>query len=127
MATTKKAIIDAAEELGWSCTFDKQRRKVYNDGKWDKEITEKYVEFSQFSPAGQDFSFDVWYDNLGEIMYKVYEYYQDYDVEEEVLMWLEAKRNGIAGVPDVQTLVHDQEEIEQMILELAEAIKKVTR
>lgn len=35
--------------------------------------------------------------------------YDSYNVEENVYMWLEAKRNGTSGVPGVVDLVHNEE------------------
>ncbi len=119
----KDVITDAAEELGWTVRFETQRRTLYNGGAWDKEKTEKYVEFSQYSPAGEDFDFTVFYDSLGEMAKKVYEAYDDFDVDDHVRMWLEAASNGVGGVPGAVTLAHDAEAIEQMILDLAMALR----
>lgn len=113
-------IVDVAESLGWTVKFHKQTR--WSDGK-----TEKYVEFSQYSPAGQDFSFEVFYDNLGEIDEKVFEFWQNYDIDEEVEMWLEAKRNGVSGVPSASVLVRDQEEIDKMIETLWSRLRALLR
>ena len=104
-------------------SFEKQKRTVCNGGKWDKEVTEKYVEFSQMSSAGEDFSFYVFYDRLEDIPREVYEYYDDFDVDDHVRMWLEAKKNGVGGVPNARVLVKDAEEIEEMILTLSMAIR----
>ena len=111
---TKKRIIDIAENLGWSVKFGVEEL-VSEKG--------KYVEFSQYSPAGQDFSFTVWYDNLNQVADRVKDFYISYDIKEEVYTWLEAKRNGVSGVPDVITLVHDQEDIEEMLGKLALDLK----
>ena len=34
-------------------------------------------------------------------------------------MWLDAKNNGVSGVPDIYTLVQDAEKIQNMLDELA--------
>lgn len=46
--------------------------------------------------------------------------YNNYDVEENVYMWLEAKRNGISGVPGVIDLVHNEEYKEKALRNFAE-------
>ena len=104
---SKKKIIDTAEELGWSVDFDTEE---YPRGKREKMAT-----FSQVSPAGEDFSFYVFYENLPGIAREVYSYWQDFDVDEHVRMWLDAKANGVVGVPDAVTLVDDAREIETML------------
>ena len=114
---TKKKIEDVAEDLGWSVDWQTQE---YPKGK-----TEKLVEFSQSSPAGEDFSFYVFYHALTDLARELYTYWQDFDVEEHVQMWLEAKQNGVGGVPDVVTLVEDAKEIESMLEELYDAVKAV--
>lgn len=125
MKITKKKIEDVAEELGWHVDWQTQRRKVYNKGKWDKEITEKYVEFSQESPAGEDFSVCVFYDALHNIAHELYTWWEDFDIEEHVKMWLEAKSNGVLGVPDIVTLVKDAQDIDGMCEKLWLAVEAI--
>lgn len=95
-----------------------------------KEITERLgwkvnknddgtVEFRNYSPAGEDISFTV---NANEAAKEIYEYYNDFDVDEHVEMWVEAKENGVSGVPDTRRLVEDAEDISEMLEELAGAI-----
>ena len=117
MKITKKKIEDVAEELGWSVDWQTQE---YPKGK-----TEKLVEFSQESPAGEDFSFCVFYDTLYDIAHEIYTWWQDFDIEEHVKMWLDAKSNGVGGVPDVVTLVEDAKEIEDMCKQLWLAVDTI--
>ena len=37
-------------------------------------------------------------------------------------MWIEARHNGVRGVPSTRELVKDAEEIESMLKELSEAL-----
>ena len=112
MKLTKEKVGKIAENLGWNVD-------------WNEQGDYKYVTFSQYSPAGEDFSFDVWYDNLGEIPMKAYEAYEDFDIDEHIEMWLEAKRNGVRGVPSARVLVKDAEEIDKMMEELSDALSEV--
>lgn len=113
---TMDIVSDIAERLGWRTCFETQTN-------WRGQI-ETYAEFSQYSPAGEDFSFIVFYDKLTDIGREVMRYSYDFDIEEHVLMWLEAKRNGDSTVPDVVTLVDDARAIEKMIEDLADELIK---
>lgn len=116
MAKSKKQIIEeVVESFDWSVRFETQKGQ---NGK-----TEKYVAFDGFSDAGEDLELIEFYDNLCEIPDKLFERYEDFDVEEHVSMWLEGKQNGVRCVPDVETLVKDAKWIENFILELAEALR----
>ena len=96
-------IKEIAEHLGW-------RVDEYDDGT---------VEFSQHSPAGEDFSFTV---NAKESEKEIYEFYNSFDVDEHVEMWIEARKSGVPGVPSTRELVEDAEDIYKMLKELASAV-----
>ena len=49
--------------------------------------------------------------------------FQDFDVEEETYLMLEAKRNGFQGVPGVVDLVHNEEYKENALKEFAEKLR----
>ena len=77
------------------------------------------VEIAKSSPAGEDFNLAVDVENFQK---SVEIYADDFDVDEHVELWLEAKRSGVPGVPTVSTLVHDAEVIQSMIYELSHAL-----
>ena len=58
-------------------------------------------------------------------MYKRQAYYEDFDIDEHIEMWIEAKRSGTSGVPSTRELVKDAEAIDGMISELSQALQKV--
>lgn len=61
---------------------------------------------------------------LIEILYEtLWELYNDFDVEEETYIMLEAKRNGLRGVPSVVDLVHNEEYKENALKEFAEKLR----
>ena len=62
-----------------------------------------------FTNVNQDFRFEI--DNVNDI----YNYYINFDVDEEVEMWLEAKRNGLQGVPSARELVFEESIIEETL------------
>lgn len=55
---------------------------------------------------------------------KVREIYESFDIEEEVYLMLDAKRNGFEGVPGVVALVHNEEYKENALYEF---IRKLQR
>lgn len=102
-ASLNPKIIEAAEKLDWTV-------REYEDGT---------AEFSQYSPAGEDFSFTVNTENAAQ---EIYEYYDNFDVDDHIEMWVEAKQNGVAGVPSIRRLVEDAEAISEMLKTLAGAV-----
>lgn len=61
---------------------------------------------------------------LFKILYnKFWELYDNFDVEEETYLMLEAKRNGFQGVPGVVDLVHNEEYKENALKEFAEKLR----
>lgn len=103
-----KVFKDICEQLGW------------NVSEYDKDI-----EFAQYSPAGEDFSFVLVCDpnDAEEIIYKLKDYYEAFDPEEHVAEWFEAKRNGVRCVPDLRTLLNDAKQIDDMIRDLVVALE----
>lgn len=96
-------IKEIAERLGWKVNEN-------NDGT---------VDFCNYSPAGEDISFTV---NANEAAKEIYEYYDNFDVDEHIEMWIEARENGVSGVPSTHRLVEDAEDISEMLKELAGAV-----
>ena len=101
--------VDICEQLGWNVI------------KYDKEI-----ELAQYSPAGEDFSFILVCDpnDAEEIISELQDYYESFDPEEHVVEWIDAKKNGVSGVPDLRTLLDDAEQIDDMIRELVVVLEE---
>ena len=104
-------VVKTAEDLGWT---------IYRDD----ELSNCW-EFEKFSPAGEDFSFTVYAKNLTELKEELQSYYDYFDREDHTFELLEAKRNGFRGVPDLDTLVQDSQDIEDMLEELAVEVTKI--
>lgn len=96
----KEKFIEICENLDWSV--------------WEGD---EAIELRKYSPAGEDFSFII--DGTADLVEEVKKYAADFDVDEHVTLWLNAKREGISGVPSVIELVDDASAIDQMIRELA--------
>lgn len=52
-------------------------------------------------------------------------YYEDFDIDEHIEMWVEAKRNGVSGVPSISELLDDAREIDVMILKLSQTLHEM--
>lgn len=81
--------------------------------------------FGKYSPAGQDFGFEVEADSLYELAEAIYEYYKNYDVSYETYLWLDEWGHGKNGAPyDMKDLYEDMEVCEDMVLELYNIIRE---
>lgn len=99
-------LCEIAEELGWS---------VYKG--------DDYIELSFMPEAGEDFSFTV--NNIGDIddaEKEIYDYWQDFDSDDHTAMWVEAKQNGVKGVPSIRQILQGSDEIDAKLKELSESI-----
>lgn len=113
---TPADIVRVSEELGWDVQWGSN-----GDG-------EEYVEFYQGSPAGEDFGFTIWYGDVSDVPDLVGNYYwNEYDADEHVESLIEAKRNGLSGVPRVSVLVKDAEAIDRMLQTLWIALNRLDR
>lgn len=83
-----------------------------------------------YNPCGEDWcgTFDI--ENpktkaeLIEILYnEVAHAYDCFDIEENVMLMLEAKANGFSGVPNVVDLVHNEEYKENALHEFSEKLR----
>lgn len=107
MKKLKKKYLDVLEKQDWTvCDYT-------GDGR---------VELEKFSPAGEDFIMCVEVENFPAA---VAEYATGFDIDEHIAMWIEAKQNGTRGVPSARELVHDAEDIDKMLQELAAALAEV--
>lgn len=107
---TKAKIEKISKNLGWSID-------------WYKQDNGKYVTFSKYSPYGQDFSFEVFYDNLDELADKIYEYYDNYDPSEEASHWLDKSGHGKNGAPyEMGDVYKDMCDCQNMVEELYDAL-----
>ena len=113
-----KILLAKAGELGWWSSA------------WIEESQNNrtYVEMGQHSPAGEDFSMIIDFDaedQCSSFQDSLESYYEDFDIDEHVEMWVEARRNGISGVPSIRELVKDAEEIDAMILKLSQTLQEM--
>ena len=114
---TKNKIEKVAENLGFSVNF------LTRDYTNSKNV--RVVEFSTYSPCGQDFYMDFDYKNLQELPSKIYDYYQSYDPSYEASLWLDNEGHGKNGAPyEMGDLYDDMKWCEASIKELSEALNE---
>lgn len=90
-------LFEGCENLGWSVSEDQEAGTV---------------ELESYSPAGENLVVTVEKENFVE---KVREYAEYFDIDEHIEMWVEARSNGVAGVPkSTRELVEDAEKIKEM-------------
>ena len=99
--------IDAVEELDWSC-----------------KDAGSNVELENWSPAGEDL---IIYVDKGQWVEDLFDNYQYFDKGEHIKTLLDAKANGFRGVPDIDILVEDADDIRQMYKELADKVAEAAR
>lgn len=106
-----EVLLDKVGSLGWS---------VYEDESgWD---------IRQASPASEDFGFFVHSSEVkdaDDFVREVRKFADDFDPDENIEMWVEARKNGVSGVPDIRTLVKDADDEQDMLDELADALESV--
>lgn len=98
-------LTEICERLDWSIYLDANEN----------------VELRKESPAGEDISICV---DSKNFIQNVKEYAANFDIDEHIELWIEAKRNGVKGVPSARELVYDAEAICKMLQELAAALAK---
>lgn len=102
--TLEKKYLDILERQEWSIS------SYTDDGR---------VELKKYSPVGEDFLICVDVEKFPEA---VMEYYESFDIDEHIEMWVEARKNGVSGVPSIRRLAIDAEAIDDMLEHLAYAL-----
>ena len=74
------------------------------------------VELEWWSPAGEDFLVCVNVENFPD---EILDYSDDFDPDEHIEMWVEARANGRQDVPGARRLAKDAEDIQKELDELA--------
>lgn len=98
-----KNMIYRAEELGWT----------YN-GMDEEESGRCFIELENESPAGEDLNVSIEFDKGNQVesfLNSLWNLYDDFDVDDHIEMWIEARHNGVQGVPSVRRLCADAEDI----------------
>ncbi len=99
--------------------------KIIKSKYWsvDKESNTSY-RLSKYSNAGEDYGFSVDGATADEMVADIKRYADNFDIEEHIEMWVEAKKNGVSGVPSILELVEDAKAIAEDLRSLAEAVNQ---
>lgn len=93
---------------------------------WNVSVEGDYITFSQYSPCGQDFSFDIALDETAteteqceEFLNAIYEYADNFDPSQEASYWLDNTGHGINGAPyEMIDVYNDMVDCRDMVDEL---------
>lgn len=103
---TTEELIVRAEAAGWSVDQDEDEEKIR-------------LSFGQTSPAGEDFWFDAYGEDVEEVVDSVRCYALCFDLDEHVKEVMNCK-----GAPDIEELVEDAKAIQEMLNELADRLMR---
>ena len=105
----RKKLLQAVEKCGWT---------VETEG--------KYINLLNSSPAGEQLVITISARALPrEAIDQIVNYANNFDVDEHVEMWVQAKASGSKGIPPITTLVKDASEIAEMLKTLAETVEEI--
>ena len=109
--------------------FNSKLSNILDEHEWGVDYNDDgTIYFSKYSPAGQDFGFEVGGNTIDKLLDNIYDYYENYNVSYEASLWLDNTGHGTNGAPyDMKDLYEDMEACEQNILELYKLIKKATK
>lgn len=106
MVQTWNEVFQVAHSLGWHITYEMpDMGNLYE------------VDFSVYSPAGEDFNFDVSVDDPAALARKVRDYWWNFDADEHVKSVMDMR-----GAPGLRELIDDADAIEEMLHELSDAL-----
>ncbi len=107
-----KNVSDIAESEGFNTSISE-----YENG--------SYFNFQQYTPAGQDFNFEVEAYNIEQLAEEIKNYYENYDVSEQAYLWLDDNGHGTNGAPhDMKDVYEDMGWCEVKIHDLYSAVYK---
>lgn len=97
-------LIARAEAAGWSVDQDDENGQIC-------------LSFAMSSPAGEDFRFDAYGDDVEDVVDSAKRYALDFDRDEHVRMNMDSR-----GAPDIEGLVEDAKAIQEMLDDLADKL-----
>lgn len=108
--------------------FQRRYEETLNDCGWILYLDEpgQCIEITTTNSYGEDVFYVFNNTELDDMPERLRLIADDIDIDEYVIRWLEAKHNGIQGVPGVQALVKAGEENKASLYGLSEALSKVS-
>lgn len=117
---------------GKMITFEDIEAKIEEETDWqivsrDKSAKGLVVwELENFSPAGEDFILSVEGITSEDMIRDIVDCANNFDPDEHIEMWIEARHNGARDVPSTRVLVEDADAIGEMLQELADQVNELT-
>ena len=106
--------------------FRKKLIKKIEDAGFSIDHNDCSFDFGKYSPAGQDFHFEIDYNDdwdLNDLAQAILKYYNNFDVSYEAYIWLDNTGHGANGAPyDMKDVYEDMKACEDYIYELYEII-----
>lgn len=124
------AITKVAEDNGWSVNVEEATRWNPDTRKVESKGDVFEFTFSQYSDAGQDFSFfvDMKDGDIETLIESISDYYEGFDPDYEASLWIGSDGHGKNGAPDrIADIVKDMEQCEEMVRDLLYAIEETNR
>ena len=107
-------------------TLNERIKKLAESQEWVVDIIDNgdsnytFV-FQKYSPAGQDFFFevDIEENNIQYLLENIYDFYKNYDCSYEAYLWLDNTGHGKNGAPyDMKDVYEDMQACEKAVLDL---------
>ena len=112
--------------------INKQLQAVCEKLQWNVSVEESYpgeyrYEFETWSDAGQDVIQSITVsdpDDVDEILDALYQMWQDFDPEEETMLWIGPDGQGRHGAPGLRACLADMDSVEEMLEELHDEFQR---
>lgn len=115
----EKYLEEVSKGTDFSFTVEKEKDEIELYMQGDNPCGEDWCEeFTMSIPRSKK-------ELIKNLTEEVFNCYDNFDVEEEIYLMLEAKRNGFSGVPGVSELVHNEEYKENALKEFWEKLNEM--
>lgn len=114
-------------ELTWDDVIDRLESLDFSVTVSDTKDGKKEIELEKYSDAGQDciFNIECDADSPSDICKELSNLYENYDPEEETMLWLGPDGHGKNGAPySMRDLLHDMESVEEDLKNTSEYMDK---
>lgn len=111
----KDLITSIGEKKGWNVTFTDNNKYL------------SIANFQRYTTAGQDYSFsiDINDNDPQDFLDRLGEFYNDFDYEEETILWVGEDGHGKNGAPyHLTDILEDMKEVDSSLCKLHESFKK---
>lgn len=116
---------------GKMITFEDIEAKIKEETDWlivSHDENEKGLvtwELENFSPAGEDLVLSIEGITSEDMISDIVDFANNFDPDEHIERWIEARRIGVKGVPSTQVLVEDANAIGEMLQRLADKVNEL--